>query len=174
MCHCKVSVASLLPPETPESHKKMICDKNHMHTKASIFTQPECSGDEGLKGSVYNRCSCSLLAHSRCLWSLQRRGVAKVLWMDNRTGVGGAAGGECAVQWSSSEDAQTLCLMISIFTRCLQVSFPSSWTPKDLFHLHTFPVCHFGSIGFLFLSLPKARCISFHFPGTTTISFCYI
>lgn len=95
-------------------------------------------------------------------------------WTIDRAGVGGAAGGECTVQWSSSEDAQTLCLMISIFTRCLQVSFPSSWTPKDLFHLHTFPVCHFGSIGFLFLSLPKARYISLHFPGTTTISFWYI
>lgn len=143
-----------------------------MHTKASIFTQPEFSSDEGHKGSVYNRCSCSLLAHLR-FFDLYRGGA----WLRycectiDRAGVGGAAGGECAVQWSSSEDDQTLCLMISIFTRCLQVSFSSSWTPKNLFHLHTFPVCHFGSIGFLFLSVPKARYISLHFPGTTTISF---
>lgn len=54
----------------------------------------------------------------------------------------------------------TVYQMISIFARCLQVSFPSRQTPKDLFHLRHLSsvpryVCEF------FLSPPEARYASF-------------
>lgn len=70
----------------------MISDKHHMYTNASVFAHPELSGDEGHKALVYNRRSCSLLARLRYLWSLQRRDMAEVLWMDNRAEDGRAAG----------------------------------------------------------------------------------
>lgn len=148
----------------------MICDKNHMYTKASIFTQLELSSDEGHKafGTIGGPVHCWPISG---IFDLYRGGpwLRYYEWTIEQE-----LEGQQAVSVLCSDQALEMprhCLMISIFTRCLQVWFPSSQTPEDLFHLHTFPVCHFESVGSLILSLPVARYRSLHFPDTTTISF---
>lgn len=65
-------------PQSPESHREMICDKIAHTQKNSIFTQPELSSDEGRKDIVHNRCSCPLSADS-AIFDLCKRGTMRMV-----------------------------------------------------------------------------------------------
>lgn len=101
----------------------------------------------------------------RYLWSLQRRDTAKVLWMDKRAEDGRAAGRSVLCR------DQALGMPrhrgpgdkhLRPVPSSLACSQSDSRLRRTCFIFDTFPVCHVGSMGTLFLSLPEVRS-SFHF-----------